>query len=206
MSFRNREAFAAIIDLTCSEIKKALEYGKNLIDSKINTRKYDQCSIFLSSTKQTKNELALKEHEYQHVTMAMPCEQISYAHFGFLNQLKVTKEDIVEADIYDAIIVAADHINLTTKNITTVKSHRIIVITDLENVNDMDDMEPIVDSFKESGIILDVVYVDTSDENKLSDSQNMSEVRDYVLKNGGKFQSLETALKNLTYEVQPIPA
>ena len=34
----------------------------------------------------------------------------------------------------------------------------------------------------------------------------MSEVGDYISKNGGKFQSLEIALKNLTYEVQPIPA
>jgi ATP-dependent DNA helicase 2 subunit 2 len=156
-----KEALALILDVNPNmgaRFPIAKEVASSLIQQKLVFSPRDEIGIIFAGTAGTLNRLsAAAPGAYQHVTIVRP---IIAPDADFLTPLEAaTLSDGHQADMFDALIVAADLIHERTEN--KRYNRRIVFVTNADSVvKKKEQLQVIIDGLKNKSISLVVIGID----------------------------------------------
>ncbi|KAI0668689.1 SPOC domain-like protein [Trametes maxima] len=177
---------AQTIEMT--NLEWSLQYAMLKIQEMIfNGRKTDKCGVILFGSKETNNIINEENGGYENVSEYIP---VAHPNAATLAKLQALEPSTVAGDPIDALIVAIETQDRFLGNKKTW-TRKICILTDGENLMEVEDWEATVAKMNALGIQLTVVGVDFDDK-----SRQYEDKSDIKRVNEAFYQGLEAKLEH----------
>jgi ATP-dependent DNA helicase 2 subunit 2 len=167
------------INVNSTYLQTCVDMIQMIIQRKMFQTSKDEIGLILFGSNETANDLWDGEN-YGHISIAKPISEVDWKLLDYVQ--KNIRATNIEGDVYDALIVAADHLHNASKD-RKYNEKRILMLTDFSTTSsDEDIIGSISSALRKEQIQLDVISPFDElddDEDKNDDGEKHREDRAY---------------------------